>query len=75
MRAVVFVTEGTRQGTDRSGQDHVRPPLVLTGREYATMPVADLHAKICAALRGDRPRLLAESWAATREAREPRLLL
>jgi hypothetical protein len=61
MRAVVFVTKGTPKGTDRSGQEYVSPLLVLTGREYATMPCADLHAKICDALRGDRPRLVAES--------------
>ena len=61
MRAVVFVTKGTRKGTDRSGQEYIGPLLVLTGREYATMPFADLHAKICDALRGGRPRLVAES--------------
>ena len=63
MRAVVFVTKGTRKGTDRSGQEYVNPLLVLSGREYATMPFGDLHGKICNALRGDRPRLVVESWA------------
>ena len=62
MRAVVFITEGTRKGTDRSGQEYVNPLLVISGREYATIPFADLHGKICNALRGDRPRLVAESW-------------
>ena len=62
MRAVVFVIEGTRKGTDRSGQAYVNPLLVLSGREYATMPFADLHDRICNALRGDRPRLVSESW-------------
>ena len=62
MRAVVFITEGTRKGTARSGQEYVDPLLVLSGREYATMPFASLHDKICDALRGDRPRIVAESW-------------
>ena len=64
MRAVVFVTEGTPKGTDRSGQEYVSPLLVLSGLEYATIPFGDLHTRICDALRGDRPRLVAESWAA-----------
>lgn len=62
LRAVVFVTEGTKKGTERSGQEYVDPLFVLSGWEYTTMPFADLHAKLCNALRGDRPRLVAESW-------------
>jgi hypothetical protein len=62
MRAVVFVTRGTRKGTDRSGQEYVDPLLVLSGLAYAAMPFADLHEKICNALRGDHPRLVAEAW-------------
>lgn len=62
MRAVVFVTERTRKGTARSAQEYVNPLLVLSGRDYATMPFEALHDKICDALRGDRPRLVAESW-------------
>ena len=62
MRAVVFVTEATSKGTDRSPQEYVRPLLVLSGSEYATMPFGQLHALICNALRGHRPRLIAESW-------------
>ncbi|PYO02577.1 MAG: hypothetical protein DMD91_03380 [Candidatus Rokuibacteriota bacterium] len=61
MRAVVFVTEGARKGTERSGQEYVNPLLVLSGHEYTTMPFGDLHEKICSALRGHRPRLVAES--------------
>jgi hypothetical protein len=34
-RAVVFVTEETEKGTDRSGQEYRDPLLVLTGDEYA----------------------------------------
>jgi hypothetical protein len=62
MRAVVFVTGATRKGTDRSAQEYVSPLLVLSGLEYATIPFGDLHTRICDALRGDRPRLVAESW-------------
>ncbi len=62
MRAVVFVTQGTPKGTDRSAQEYVSPLLVLSGLEYAAIPFGDLHAKICNVLRGDRPRLVAESW-------------
>lgn len=62
MRAVVFVTEGTRKGTARSAQEYVNPLLVLSGHDYATMSFGDLHDKICDALRGDQPRLVAESW-------------
>ena len=69
MRAVVFVTEGTSKGTDRSPQEYVRPLLVLSGSEYAAIPFGDLHEKICAALRGDRPRLVAESLGPGRELR------
>jgi hypothetical protein len=62
MRAVVFVTEGTPKGTARSPQEYVRPLLVLSGREYATTTFGQLHDTLCNALRGERPRLLAESW-------------
>jgi len=61
MRAVVFVTEGTPKGTARSAQEYVGPLLVLSGREYATISFGQLHDMICDALRGDRPKLLAES--------------
>ena len=40
----------------RYGDDH------LSGSEYATVPFGQLHDMICNALRGHRPRLLAESW-------------
>ena len=61
MRAVVFVTQATRKGTDRSAQEYVSPLLVLSGLEYSTITFGDLHERICDALRGDRPRLVAES--------------
>jgi len=62
LRAVVFVTEGTPKGTARSPQEYVGPLLVLSGREYATIRFGQLHDRICSALRGHRPRLLAEWW-------------
>ena len=60
MRAVVFVTETTRKGTPRSPQEYVRPLLVLTGAEYASIPFVELHRRLCDALRGDRPRVVAQ---------------
>ncbi len=69
MRAMVFVTGATRKGTDRSAQEYVRPLLVLFGSEYAAIPFGDLHERICVALRGDRPRLVAESRGPGRELR------
>lgn len=62
MRAVVFVTEATPKGTARSPQEYVGPLLVLSGQEYATTTFGQLHHMICDALRGHRPRLVAESW-------------
>lgn len=58
--ALVFVVEGTAKGTERSGQEYATPLLTLSGKAYASMPFGALHAKLCDALRGDRPRLAAE---------------
>ncbi len=63
MRAVLIVTEHTPKGTDRSPQEYVQPLLVLTGKAYATMPFDSLYADICKALRGDRPRVVAQYLA------------
>jgi hypothetical protein len=63
MRAVVLVTEDTPKGTDRSPQEYVQPLLVLTGEAYASMTFADLYTQICNALRGDKPRVVAEYLA------------
>lgn len=60
VRAVVFVTMGAEKGTDRSTQEYVAPLLVLPGAEYASMPFAALHTRLCDALRGERPPLVAE---------------
>lgn len=58
--AVVFVMEGAAKGTPRSGQEYASPLLVLPGMAYAAMPFGVLHARLCDALRGNRPRLAAE---------------
>jgi hypothetical protein len=56
MRAVVFVTEGTPKGTERSPQEYVQPLLVLTGEAYGRMTFEVLHTQLCDALRGDGPQ-------------------
>lgn len=58
--AVVFVIEGAAKGAAGSGQEYASPLLALSGRAYAAMPFGVLHATLCDALRGNRPRLLAE---------------
>jgi hypothetical protein len=59
-RAVVFVTEYTIKGTERSGQEYASPLLVLTGEEYSRITFAELHRRICDALRGNRSPVVAE---------------
>ena len=39
LRAVVFVVSTSKKGTVRSGQEYESPLLVLTGTEYAAMPL------------------------------------
>ena len=60
VRVVVFVTMGAEKGTDRSAQEYVAPLLVLPSTEYASMPFSALHTRLCDALRGERPSLVAE---------------
>jgi hypothetical protein len=60
MRAVVFVTEFTEKGTERSGQEYRSPLLVLTGDAYDRITFADLHERICSALRGTRAPVVAQ---------------
>jgi len=62
MRAVVFVTRGTAKGTPRSPQEYVNQLLVLSGRDYASITFADLHERICDALRGKGPEVVAQSF-------------
>ena len=59
-RAVVFVTEYTIKGTERSGQEYASPLLMLTGEEYARITFGELHRRICDALRGNRSPVVAE---------------
>ena len=58
-RAVVFVAEGTRKGTARSGQEYLDPLLVLSGEEYARIPFQDLLERLQEAVRSG-PRAVAE---------------
>ena len=48
------------KGTARSPQEYASPLLVLTGEEYARIPFAELHQRICDALRGNRSPVVAE---------------
>jgi len=63
MRAVVLVTEHTPKGTECSAQEYVHPLLVLTGEAYAAMTFDTLYTQICNALRGDKPRVVAQYLA------------
>ncbi|MCS4098064.1 hypothetical protein [Salinibacter ruber] len=53
MRAVVFVTEQTSNGTERSPQEYVDPLLVRTGEAYARLTFEELHRHLCDTLRND----------------------
>lgn len=59
-RAVVFVTEDSIKGTERNPQEYAAPLLVLTGEEYARIPFAELHRRLCDVLRGSRSPVTAE---------------
>jgi hypothetical protein len=58
-RAVVFVTDETKKGTERSGQEYDNPLLVLTGEEYAKMSFDELLHRLEEAIRTG-PRVVAE---------------
>jgi hypothetical protein len=60
MRAVVFITEFTQKGTERSGQEYRSPLVTLTGEAYAKITFADLYERICSALRGNRLPVIAQ---------------
>ena len=57
LRAMVII----RENTEKVGQEYICPLLVLSGEEYFAMPFQTLHDRVCDALRGNRPRLVAES--------------
>ena len=67
MRAVVIVTEETQKGTARSPQEYVNPLLILSGKEYASISFVEVHTRICDALRGTGPRVVAQSFTADGE--------
>lgn len=56
LRAIVIV----RETTEKVGQEYIGPLLVLSGAEYSALSFQALHDRICDALRGGRPRLIAE---------------
>ena len=56
LRAVVVV----RAGTEKIGQEYIAPLVTLTGSEYAAVTFEALHERICDALRGRRPRVVAQ---------------
>lgn len=57
LRAMVVV----RENTEKVGQEYIGPLLVLSGEEYFALSFQTLHDGICDALRGNRPRLVAEA--------------
>ena len=60
MRAVVFITEFAKKGTNLSSQQYQSPLLVLTGVEYDKISFADLHERLCSVLRGNRAPVVAQ---------------
>ena len=50
MRAVFFVELGDEKGTQRNGQEYVKPLLMLSGQEYQDARFADLLQRIEEAL-------------------------
>jgi hypothetical protein len=60
MRAVVFIRKLEPKGTDRSPQEYTNPLLTLTGKEYESLSFGALHEQLASALRGSRPRVIAE---------------
>lgn len=65
MRAVVIV----REGTEKIGQEYIAPLVVLSGSEYAAVTFNALHERICDALRGKRPRVIAQMFGGAGEVR------
>lgn len=64
LRAVVFI----RERTEKPVQEYINPLLVLSGAEYAAISFEALHERICDALRGEKPRVVAQVF--TREGSE-----
>jgi hypothetical protein len=61
MRAVCFVEPGEEKGTDRCGQEYVKPLLMLTGKQYEEARFADIFERLEDALDaryGKRPGII-----------------
>jgi hypothetical protein len=61
MRAVFFVESGEPKGTERCGQEYIRPLLMLTGEEYKEIRFSDLIDRVEKALDrsyGPRPSVI-----------------
>ncbi len=72
MRAAVFVEPGDEKGTERNGQEYVKPLLTLAGREYEQITFAKLMEMLEAALDrryGPRPGVI----VLTRDGDEKRI--
>jgi hypothetical protein len=67
MRAVVIVTEETHKGTARSPQEYANPLVILSRPEYVSISFVELHTRVCDALRGTGPRVVAQSFTADDE--------
>ncbi len=55
LRAVVIVTAGSKKDIQR----YESPLITLTGQEYAALSFDDVYRRVCDALRGDTPRVVA----------------
>ncbi len=64
MHAVVLISEGTKKGDVAKPQEYVGPLCTISGQEYAEPTFEGLHERICDVLRGDRPRVVAQLFAA-----------
>ncbi|MBW3542197.1 MAG: hypothetical protein KY476_18155 [Planctomycetes bacterium] len=63
-RAVVFITNETHKGTERSPQEYAAPLLVLSGAEYGQLTFDELHQRLQDAIRSG-PRVVAEFFGPT----------
>lgn len=63
LRAVVFVKQGSRKGTKRSGQEYQKPLLVLPGHQYEAMSFDQVYQEICRLLAVGKPRLRSMSYS------------
>jgi hypothetical protein len=58
-RAVVFITDTTKKGTARNGQEYVNPLFIMTGEEYAKVSFDTLLRRLEEAIHSG-PRVIAE---------------